>query len=62
MKIDLNFCADIHNHTLIAQAEKLINNFIDEDTIVYVTNPDGSTMELQKGVKLTSISFYKKEL
>ena len=55
-KLVFNFCAGIHNLGLTADAEKLINNFIgDGSGVVYAVNPDGTTLELQKGVRLVAI-------
>ena len=51
-----NVCAAIHNLGLTADAEKLINNFIgDGSGVVYAVNPDGTTLKLQKGVRLVAI-------
>ncbi len=47
-----NIFANIHNLNLISKAETLINNFLDENNFVYVQNPDGSILKLQKGVVL----------
>lgn len=44
-----NIFADIHNLSLVSKAETLINNFLDENNFVYVQNPDGSILKLQKG-------------
>ena len=58
-KFAYNIIASIHNHSLIAQAEKLINNFINDDSrdisIIYAVNPDGTTLKLQEGVRLISV-------
>ena len=57
MKVkEINILANMHNHMLVAKAEKLVNDFISADGTVYAINPDGSYIELQKGVRLTSIS------
>lgn len=50
-KFEWNLCAGIHNLGLIAKAEQLVNNFLDNDDFVYVQNPDGSCFKLQPGVK-----------
>ena len=55
-RLEYNIRAGLHNHALVMKAEKLINNFIDDDCSVYAINPDGSYIKLQPGVKLTSIS------
>ena len=56
-KLGFNFCAAIHNLGLTADAEKLINNFIDDGSgVVYAVNPDGITLKLQKGVRLVAIN------
>lgn len=48
----------MHNLYLIADAEKLINNFIrNGEGVVYVTNPDGTSFELKKGVKFTALEY-----
>jgi len=50
-RLKYNFCAGIHNLGLVADAEKLVNNFLDDDSVVYARNPDGSFLKLQKGVE-----------
>ena len=56
-KLSFNFCAGIHNLGLTAEAEKLINNFIDDgEGIIYAVNPDGTYLKLQKGVNLVAIT------
>ena len=51
------FGAAIHNHGLIEKAEKLINNFIGEDDgVVFLQQPDGTCVKIQRGAKLISIS------
>ena len=50
-KVEFNMLVGIHNLGLIDQAERLVNNFLDEDDFVYVCNPDGSCFKLQPGVK-----------
>ena len=55
-KFVFNFWGAMHNLGLTADAEKLINNFIgDGSGVVYAVNPDGTTLELQKGVRLVAI-------
>lgn len=55
-KFTFNLCAGIHNLGLVEDAQRLINNFLrDGEGIVYVVNPDGTTMELQKGVKFIGV-------
>ena len=51
-----NIFAGLHNLNLVGKAEKLVNEFLDEDnnSIIYARNPDGSYLKLQKGVKLMS--------
>lgn len=52
-----NLCAGIHNLNLVSEAKRLINNFIDDgDGVVYVVNPDGSYLKLQKGVDFVGIN------
>lgn len=55
-KLTFNFFAGMHNLSLVAEAEKLINSFIGKgDGIVYAVNPDGTYLKLQKGVYFTAI-------
>lgn len=55
-KLAFNLCAAIHNLGLAADAEELINNFIGDDNgVIYAINPDGTTLKLQKGVRLLAI-------
>lgn len=55
--LNYNILADIHNLGLVSKAETLINNFIDDNSFVYVQNPDGSILKLQKGVKFIGVAF-----
>lgn len=50
--LDYSIFAHLHNLSLISKAETLIDNFLDDNNFVYVQNPDGSILKLQKGVKL----------
>jgi hypothetical protein len=52
MVLNCNIFAEIHNLSLISKAETLINNFLDDNNFIYVQNPDGSILKLQKGVVL----------
>lgn len=55
-KLTFNLCVGLHNLALVADAKKLINNFIgDGEGIVYAVNPDGTWLKLQKGVDLVAI-------
>ena len=57
-KIYFNERAVMRNHSLVTKAEQLINNFLnDDESIVFATNPDGTIMELKKGVTFTSINY-----
>jgi hypothetical protein len=51
-----NVLAGIHNLGLIDKAERLVNNFLDNDDFVYVQNPDGSYLKLQQGVKFIAVT------
>jgi hypothetical protein len=50
--LNYNIFANIHNLSLVSKAETLINNFLDDNNFIYVQNPDGSILKLQKGVIL----------
>ena len=55
-RLEYNFRAGIHNLTLVGKAEKIINEFLNDDSgdFIYVYNPDGTYLKLQKGVKFFS--------
>lgn len=57
MILNYNILADIHNLSLVSKAETLINNFLDDNNFVYVQNPDGSILKLQKGVVFIGVAF-----
>lgn len=57
--LNYNILADIHNLSLVSKAESLINNFLDDNNLIYVQNPDGSILKLQKGVVLIGVAFSK---
>ena len=57
MALNYNILADIHNLSLISRAETLVNNFLDDNNFVYIQNPDGSILKLQKGVKFIGVAF-----
>lgn len=59
MALNYNILADIHNLSLVSKAESLINNFLDDNNLIYVQNPDGSILKLQKGVVLIGVAFSK---
>lgn len=45
------------NAMLLSETEKTLNSFIDDDSRLYITNPDGETIELKKGCKLVHYMF-----
>lgn len=53
---EYNFRAGIHNLNMVGKAEKIVNEFLDDDSkdFIYVCNPDGSYLKLQKGVKFVA--------
>ena len=55
-KFEWNLCAGIHNLGLIAKAEQLVNNFLDNGDFVYVQNPDGIYLKLQPGVQFIAVT------
>ena len=59
MVLNYNMLADIHNLSLVSKAETLVNNFLDDNNFVYIQNPDGSILKLQKGVKFIGVAFSK---
>lgn len=55
--LQYNIFAALHNMNLVVRAKELINNFIDDDSgVIYVVNPDGTSLKLQKGVDLIAIN------
>ena len=43
----------LHNGSLVRQAERILTNILnDTNTRIWIENPDGTTIELQKGFKI----------
>lgn len=55
-KLGFNICVGLHNCSMITEAKKLINNFIEGEGFVYAVNPDGSYLPLQAGVDLVAVT------
>lgn len=51
------FSTLIHNEKIIREAESMLNSFLELDsekhkTFLYIENPDGTTIRLQRGFKI----------
>ena len=57
----------LHNGSVIRQAEKMLNNFLDlnkdnHKTYLYIENPDGTVIRLQHGFKIKDYEYVVTEL
>ena len=51
-----------HDGELLNKAEGILSDFADEDSSLYLINPDGETIKVQKGCKLLYIHPVKSEI
>lgn len=52
------FAALEHNGRLIREAESILQSAVEGDqTYIYIENPDGTTVRLQKGFKIRDYEF-----
>ena len=59
-RVDYNLFVGLHNLNMVSNAEKLLNEFLDDydnGDFIYVYNPDGSYLKLQKGFKFIACTF-----
>jgi len=48
----------MHNGQLIREAERILQNAVEsKNSYVYIENPDGTTIKLQKGFKIHDYEF-----
>lgn len=51
-------CVTLHNAEIFKNIEETLNEAIVNGTRIWITNPDGTTIALQKGFKLNSVELY----
>ena len=55
-KLTFNFCAGMHNLGMVAEAKKLLKNFVaDGEGLVYIYNPDGTWLKLKPGFDIVAV-------
>ena len=55
-KITFNLCVGIHNLGLVSEGKQLLRSFVgDGEGLVYIYNPDGTYLKLQKGFDIVAV-------